>query len=111
MTRDQMDMQRTAKIMGIIADTNAVAARSGSALIADSGLPNSWDGKRPWEKYQVLLLDSTNKEFAVIWPRDERIYRRIGSATVSLDGDVKMHSANYVDEVLGKAQTHAAESY
>jgi len=109
--RELMELRRTAKLLANMASTNLVAAGSASALIANSRLADTYDGKRPWEKYHLLLLDGTNGYFALVWPRDERIHRRVGAATVTLDGDVMMQPTNYASSVIGRANTHDAKAY
>ena len=103
-----LDLQNTGKVLASLAETNTASAH---ALITDPRLPDTHDGKRPWEKYHVLFPGSTgsNEHLAIIWPRDVRAHAR--AAAVTINGDVMIQSTNLIMAVIGKAQPHVTQGY
>lgn len=103
--REKFDLMSTAKSIAKMASTNRVTS---PAILRDDTIPDTHDGKRPWEKYSVLFVDPVNGHFAVLWPRDTGIERLVGAALIYPNGRVFIVKTNYMPAT---AQAHAANSY
>jgi hypothetical protein len=100
--REHIDLHNTAHARARIATDDLGTATNAGALLRDGRLPDTYDGKRPWEKYRTLWLGETGEHFMAVWPRDERIQGMLGTAVINRQGDVSFEQTNY---------THAAKSY
>lgn len=99
--RERVDLMNTAKVLAKIAPADLGNLTDVAALLRNGQLPDTHDGKRPWEKYRASLLCTTGEHFLAIWPRDERMQARLGTALIG-QGSVSFERTNY---------THAAKSY
>ena len=100
--RERVDLHNTAHTLAKIAPEDLGTATNAAVLLRDGRLPDTKDGKRPWEKYNALLLGTNGERFVAIWPRDERMRALLGTAIVSGQGSVSFEQTNY---------THGAKSY
>jgi hypothetical protein len=100
--RERFDLMNTAKVLAKIAPVDLGSSTDAAALLRNGQLPDTHDGKRPWEKYHASLLCTTGEHFLAIWPRDERMQARLGTAVINGQGSVSFEHTNYA---------HAAKSY